>query len=76
LDALFRSVIADGVAAGEFDVPDVAVAARCAHVALIRFFHPQLCAQCAAKPDPTLAAMTDFILAGLGWKRRSETSIR
>jgi hypothetical protein len=32
---------------------------------MARFFHPQLIAECADKPGPTLDQMIDFVLAGL-----------
>jgi AcrR family transcriptional regulator len=59
------SVIAEGVASGEFEVPDVPVTAMCTCTAMIRFFHPQIIAQSANKPGPSLDQMIDFILAGL-----------
>ena len=59
------SVIADGAASGEFDVADVPLAAMCACSAMIRFFHPQMIAQCATKPGPTIDQMIDFVIAGL-----------
>jgi AcrR family transcriptional regulator len=59
------SVIADGVASGEFEAPDLPLAAMCACTAMMRFFHPQMIAQCANKPGPSLDQMTDFVLAGL-----------
>src|ERR1700674_4284522 len=58
-------VIAEGVASGEFDAPDVPVAAMCACSAMIRFFHPQMIAQSANKPGPSIDQMIDFVLAGL-----------
>jgi AcrR family transcriptional regulator len=58
-------VIADGVASGEFHVADVNAAALCTCTAMSRFFHPQLIAQCAGKPGPTLDQMVDFIIAAL-----------
>jgi AcrR family transcriptional regulator len=58
-------VIAEGVATGEFHAPDVPLAAMCTCSAMIRFFHPQMIAQCADKPGPTLDQMIDFVLAGL-----------
>jgi AcrR family transcriptional regulator len=64
------SVIAEGAATGEFEVPDVAVAAKCACTAMIRFFHPQMIAQCANKPGPSLDQMIDFILAGLAPRKK------
>jgi AcrR family transcriptional regulator len=59
------SVIGEGAATGEFEVPDVPLAAMCACTAMMRFFHPQMIAQCANKPGPSLDQMIDFILAGL-----------
>jgi len=64
------TVIADGVAAGEFDVPDVPVAARCTCTAMIRFFHPQMIAQAATKPGASLDQVVDFILAALAPRAR------
>lgn len=58
-------VIADGAAKGEFHALDVELAAMCACTAMMRFFHPQMIAQCATKPGPTLDQMIDFVLAGL-----------
>jgi len=59
------AVIADGVASGEFAVDDVPAAAMCTCTAMIRFFHPQMIAQCADKPGPSLEQMIDFVLAAL-----------
>ena len=59
------SVIADGAASGEFEVADVPGAAVCACTAMMRFFHPQMIAQCANKPGPSIDEMIDFILAAL-----------
>ena len=59
------SVIGEGAATGEFEAPDVPLAAMCACTAMMRFFHPQMIAQCATKPGPSLDQMIDFILAGL-----------
>ena len=58
-------VIAQGVASGEFDAPDVPEAAMCVCTAMMRFFHPQMIAQSMNKPGPSIDQMTDFILAGL-----------
>ncbi len=58
-------VIADGAGSGEFEVTDVPLAAMCACTAMMRFFHPQMIAQCAEKPGPSLDQMIDFVLAGL-----------
>jgi AcrR family transcriptional regulator len=59
------SVIAQGAATGEFEAPDVPLAAMCACTGMMRFFHPQMIAQCATKPGPSIDQMIDFILAGL-----------
>ena len=59
------AVIAEGAESGEFDAPDVPLAAMCACSAMMRFFHPQMIAQCVDKPGPTLDQMIDFVLAGL-----------
>jgi hypothetical protein len=59
------SVIAQGAATGEFEVADVPLAAMCACTAMMRFFHPQMIAQCATKPGPAIDEMIDFVIAGL-----------
>ena len=64
-----RDVIADGVKAGEFAVPDVTLSASCVCLAMLGFFHPQMIAQCAGKPGPSLDQMIDFVLAGLAPRR-------
>ena len=61
-------VIAQGVASGEFHAPDVPLAAMCSCSAMIRFFHPQMIAQCVDKPGPSIDQMIDFVLAGLAPK--------
>ncbi|MEA2895342.1 MAG: hypothetical protein QOJ84_957 [Bradyrhizobium sp.] len=61
-------VIASGAASGEFDAPDVPLAAMCSCTAMMRFFHPQMIAQCAEKPGPSIDQMIDFVLAGLAPK--------
>src|ERR1700748_3789409 len=38
-------VIAEGAASGEFDAPDVPLAAICTCTAMMRYFHPQMIAQ-------------------------------
>jgi AcrR family transcriptional regulator len=65
ITATIGSVIGQGVASGEFEVADLPVAALCACTGMMRFFHPQMIAQCAAKPGPTIDEMIDFIIAGL-----------
>jgi AcrR family transcriptional regulator len=63
--AIIGQVIAQGVASGEFEAPDLQLASLCACTAMIRFFHPQMIAQCANKPGPTIDQMIDFVIAGL-----------
>jgi AcrR family transcriptional regulator len=63
-------VIAQGAASGEFEAPDVPLAAMCACTAMMRFFHPQMIAQCANKPGPSIDQMIDFVLAGLAPKNK------
>jgi AcrR family transcriptional regulator len=65
------SVIAQGVASGEFEAPDLPLAAMCACTAMMRFFHPQMIAQCATKPGPTIDQMIDFVIAGLSPRGKS-----
>jgi AcrR family transcriptional regulator len=65
------AVIADGAASGEFEAPDVPLAAKCTCTAMMRFFHPQMIAQCATKPGPSLEQMIDFVLAGLAPRDRA-----
>jgi AcrR family transcriptional regulator len=64
------SVIAEGAASGEFEVADVPLAAMSACTAMMRFFHPQMIAQCATKPGPSIDQMIDFILAALAPRGR------
>ena len=59
------AAIAQGVATGEFEVPDLQAAASCTCTAMIKFFHPQMIAQTANKPGPSIDEMIDFVLAGL-----------
>src|SRR6201995_1535136 len=61
--------IAQGAASGEFEVADVPTAALCACTSMMRFFHPQMIAQCADKPGPTIDQQIDFVLAGLGSRK-------
>ncbi|MCC8941189.1 TetR/AcrR family transcriptional regulator [Bradyrhizobium sp. Arg68] len=63
-------VIAHGAATGEFEVKDLQLASLCACTAMMRFFHPQMIAQCATKPGPTIDEMIDFVIAGLSPRTR------
>jgi AcrR family transcriptional regulator len=67
------AVIAEGAASGEFEAPDVPLAAMCACTAMMRFFHPQMIAQCANKPGPSLDQMIDFVIAGLAPRAKLAT---
>jgi AcrR family transcriptional regulator len=64
--AVFERVIADGIAAGEFTIPDASLGARCAQIALLRFFHPRMLVECAGETVPSLDQQVDFVLAALG----------
>jgi AcrR family transcriptional regulator len=74
VDEIYRRIVADGVAKGEFSVADVDVATRCAHVAMVRFCHPGLIVQCADQPGPSLDQMIEFVLAGLGHRPEQHTT--
>lgn len=66
LIGLIAKVIGDGVAAGEFDVPDVPLAAVCTCGAMEAFFHPQMISEAVNKPvGATLEQMIDFVLRAL-----------
>src|ERR1700736_3966705 len=65
------AIIAEGAASGEFEGPGVPLAAMCACTAMMRFFHPQMIAQCANKPGPSLDQMIDFVVAGLAPRGRA-----
>ena len=65
LAGVVGQMIAQGVASGEFEAPDLQLAALCSCTAMLRFFHPQMIAQCATKPGPTIDQMIDFVIAGL-----------
>jgi AcrR family transcriptional regulator len=71
LTETIAQVIAEGAASGEFDAPDVPLAAMCTCTAMMRFFHPQMIAQGANKPGPSLDQMVDFILAGLALRGKT-----
>ena len=55
---------------GEFEAPDLPLAALCTCTGMIRFFHPQMIAQAVNKPTATIDQMIDFVLAGLAPKSR------
>jgi hypothetical protein len=72
--ATIGEVIAQGAANGEFEAPDVQLASLCTCTAMMRFFHPQMIAQCVDKPGPTLDQMIDFVLAGLAPRGKKQVS--
>jgi AcrR family transcriptional regulator len=70
------AVIAQGAASGEFEVADLQVAAMCACTGMMRFFHPQMIAQCATKPGPSIDEMIDFVIAGLSPRAKTPGKVR
>jgi AcrR family transcriptional regulator len=64
----FERLIEEGRQAGTFDVAEPRSSAYCLKCAMMRFFHPQLIAQCANEPSPTLPEMIRFVLSALGHK--------
>jgi AcrR family transcriptional regulator len=62
-------VIGQGMASGEFQAADLPLTAMCTTTAMMRFFHPQMIAQCAVKPGPSVDQMIDFLLAALGSRK-------
>ena len=54
-----------GMASGEFKAGDSMTTALCVFSAMVRFFHPQIIAQCATKPGPTLEQMVDFVISSI-----------
>jgi AcrR family transcriptional regulator len=67
---LIGEVIKSGVESGEFHTPDVGIAAMCTCAAMVRFFHPQLIAESAGKPGPTLDQMIEFVIAALSARNK------
>jgi AcrR family transcriptional regulator len=61
-------VVVDGMASGEFKEADPETTAMCVFSAMARFFHPQIIAQCAGKPGPSLETMVDFVVAAISAK--------
>jgi AcrR family transcriptional regulator len=62
---IIGQVLADGVASGEFETPDLPLAALCTCTGMIRFFHPQMIAQAVNKPTASIDQMVDFLLRAL-----------
>jgi AcrR family transcriptional regulator len=73
---MMAEIIADGVAAGEFDVPDADMAAYCFQHALVAYCHPVIIEhrlRSGEDIDATLAPMIDFALRGLGARETAES---
>ena len=62
---MIGEVIGQGVASGEFEAPDLPLAALCTCTGMIRFFHPQMIAQAVNKPTATIDQMIDFLFRAL-----------
>src|ERR1041385_1053652 len=65
ITATIAEVIAQGAASGEFEAPDVELAAGCTCTAMMPFSVPQRVAQCAAKPAPSIDSMIAFVPGAL-----------
>ena len=66
LGEVVGGVVAEGVAAGEFNPCDVELTARCVCISMCRFFHPQMIAQCAKKQiDVPLDQMIEFVIGAI-----------
>src|ERR1700742_1583446 len=64
-------VVAQGVASGEFNAPDVPLTAMCICQGMMGYFHPQMIAQAINKPKPhaPIEQMIDFLLVGLAIRK-------
>ena len=69
LVTIVGQVIAEGMASGEFKAADPMTTALCVFSSMVRFFHPQIIAQCATKPGPTLEQMVDFVIGSISAAR-------
>jgi len=70
LGEMVGGVIAEGVVAGEFKPCDLEVTAKCVCVSMVRFFHPQMIAECANKQiDVPLDVMIEFVLGAISVPR-------
>lgn len=66
---LLTGIVADGVAAGEFDVEDPAVAAACFHYSMAAAMHPVLIEHCVRDGEDVealIGPMLDYAFRGLG----------
>jgi AcrR family transcriptional regulator len=69
IGATVGKVIAEGMASGEFKAADPMTTSLCVVSSMVRFFHPQIIAQCATKPGPTLEQMVDFVIGSISAPR-------
>jgi len=66
MNGILAIIIKDGMATGEFASRDVDQAARCFAASVISVCHPQVVAQCLAKPNrATPEELAEFALRGL-----------
>ena len=73
LGEMTGKVIAEGVATGEFKPCDLELTTRCVSMAMCRFFHPQMIAQCAEKTkqiDVPINDMIEFLIAAISVPKR------
>jgi AcrR family transcriptional regulator len=70
IGATIARVIVDGIASGEFKAGDPMDIGMCVLASMVRYFHPQLIAQCANKPGPSLERMIDFVVDGVSVPKR------
>jgi AcrR family transcriptional regulator len=71
LGEMVGNVVAEGIAAGEFKPCDVALTANCLCTSMVRFFHPQMIAECAKKIDPTLDQMIEFVIGAISVPKKT-----
>ena len=65
MDGYMATIIASGIASGEFRKMDPELAAGQVRASLMRFCHPRLMVECAAFTKPSLDEQVDFCLAAL-----------
>jgi AcrR family transcriptional regulator len=71
IGATVGKVVVDGMERGEFKAADPMTTALCVVSAMVRFFYPQIIAQCAVKPRPTVAQMVDFVIGSISAAKAS-----
>ncbi len=66
MNDVIEEIISQGIAAGEFAAQDSTIAARCFGAATVNMCHPQMVAQCLAKPNrATAEELIEFALKAL-----------